>query len=74
MHLCSAISVRRPIGSRPPSDQIAYGARSDCVRCPIGLRSVSDQIAFGGSGKGWGFIMNYFGLLYILVTFVHIIV
>lgn len=40
----------------------------------IGLRSPSDRIAFGGGGKGWGIIMNYFGLLYILATFVHIIV
>ena len=26
--------VRRPIRSRPPSDQIASAVRSDCVRCP----------------------------------------
>ena len=28
-------SVRRPIGFRPPPDQIAFGVRSDCVRCPM---------------------------------------
>ena len=32
-------SVRRPIGFRPPSDQIAFAARSDSVRRPIRLRS-----------------------------------
>ena len=42
----SSFSVRRPIGLRPPSDQIAYAARSDSVRRPIGLRSPSDWIAF----------------------------
>ena len=42
----SSFSVRRPIGFRPPSDQIPYAARSDCVRRPIGLRSPSDRIAF----------------------------
>ena len=42
----SSFSVRRPIGSRPPSDRIPSAARSDCVRRPIGLRSPSDQIAF----------------------------
>ena len=37
--------VRRPIGLRPPSDQIASAVRSDCVRCPIRLRPLSNQIA-----------------------------
>ena len=40
----SSFSVRRPIGLRPPSDQIASAARSDCVRRPIGFRSPSDRI------------------------------
>ncbi len=31
--------------SRPPSDRIAFGVRSDCVRRPIGLRSVNDDKA-----------------------------
>ena len=42
----SSFSVRRPIGFRPPSDQIPSAARSDSVRRPIGLRSPSDRIAF----------------------------
>ena len=78
MRVATALSLRKStrkvIVLRPPPDRIAYGVRLDCVRRPIGLRTVSDQIAYGGGGKGWGFIMNYFGLLYILVTFVHIIV
>ena len=28
-----SVSVRRPIGFRPPPGQIAFAARSDCVRC-----------------------------------------
>ena len=32
--------------SRPPSERIAFGVRSDCVRRPIRLRSPSDWIAF----------------------------
>ena len=35
----SSFSVRRPIGFRPPSDQIPSAVRSDSVRRPIGLRS-----------------------------------
>ena len=38
--------VRRPIGLRPPSNQIASVVRSDCVRRPIRLRSPPDWIAF----------------------------
>lgn len=34
--------------SRPPSDQIAFGVRSDCVRRPIGLRSEYDERVWGG--------------------------
>ena len=37
-------SVRRPIGFRPPSDQIPSAARSDSVRRPIGFRPPSDRI------------------------------
>ena len=29
--------------SRPPSDQIAFAVRSDCVRRPIGLRTGDDD-------------------------------
>ena len=29
------VRVRRPIGLRSVSDQIAFGVRSDCVRCPM---------------------------------------
>ena len=39
--------VRRPIGFRPPPDQIPYAARSDSVRRPIGFRSPSDRIPYG---------------------------
>ena len=48
--------VRRPIGLRPPPDQIAFAVQSDCVRRPIGLRTGDDdfckrvtivRIAFG---------------------------
>ena len=38
------VSVRHPIGFRPPSDQIPFATRSDSVRHPIRLRSPSDQI------------------------------
>ena len=37
----SSFSVRRPIGFRPPSDQIAFAVRSDSVRRPIRFRSPS---------------------------------
>ena len=37
----SSCSERRPIGFRPPPDQIASAVRSDCVRRPIGFRSPS---------------------------------
>ena len=39
----SSFSVRRPIGFRPPSDQIPSAVRSDCVRRLIGLRSPSTE-------------------------------
>ena len=35
-------SVRRPIGFRPPSDQIAFAVRSDSERRPIRLRPPSE--------------------------------
>ena len=35
-------SVRRPIGFRPPPNQIPYAARSDSVRRPIRFRTPSD--------------------------------
>ena len=41
----SLAGVRRPIGLRAPSNQIASAVQSDCVRRPIGLRSPSNQIA-----------------------------
>ena len=34
-------SVRRPIGFRPPSDQIPFAVRLDSVRSPIGFRPPS---------------------------------
>ena len=42
----SLAGVRRPIGLRSPSNQIAFAVQSDCVRRPIRLRSPSNQIAF----------------------------
>ncbi len=42
----SSFSVRRPIGFRPPSDQIASAVRLDSVRRPIGFRPPPDWIAF----------------------------
>mgnify|MGYP001543121278 FL=1 len=38
------VRVRRPIGFRPPSDQIPFAARPDFVRRPIRFRSPSDRI------------------------------
>ena len=40
----SLAGVRRPIGLRPPSNQIASAVQSDCVRHPIRLRPPSDCI------------------------------
>ena len=37
------VRVRRPIGLRPPSDQIASAVRSDSVRRPIRFRPPSDH-------------------------------
>ena len=37
-------SVRRPIGFRPPSDQIPSAVQSDSVRRPIGFRPPPDRI------------------------------
>ena len=37
------VRVRRPIGFRPPPDQIASAVRSDSVRRPTGLRPPSDH-------------------------------
>ena len=39
------VSVRRPIGFRPPPNQIAFATRSDSVRRPIRLRSLHDAIS-----------------------------
>ena len=44
-------SVRRPIGFRPPSDQIPSAVRSDSVRRPIGFRSVPDENISRSMGK-----------------------
>ena len=38
---CATVRVRRPIGFRPPSDQIPFAGRSDSVRRPIGFRPPS---------------------------------
>ena len=37
------VSVRRPIGFRPPSDRVPSAVRSVSVRRPIGLRSLHDD-------------------------------
>ena len=39
------VRVRRPIGFRPPSNQIASAVQSDSVRRPIGLRPPPNRIA-----------------------------
>ena len=39
------VSVRHPIGLRPPSNQIASATRSDSVRHPIRFRSLHDAIS-----------------------------
>ena len=44
-------SVRRPIGFRPPSDQIPSAVRSDSVRRPIGFRPVPDENISRNMGK-----------------------
>ena len=44
-HVLLSDSVRRPIGFRPPSNQIPYATQSDSVRHPIGRRSVHDDIS-----------------------------
>ena len=38
--------VRRPIGFRPPPDQIPFAVQSDSVRHPISFRPPPDQIPF----------------------------
>ena len=38
---CATVRVRRPIGFRPPSDQIPFAVRSVSVRRPIGFRPPS---------------------------------
>ena len=37
------VSVRRPIGFRPPSDRFPSAVRSGSVRRPIGFRSLHDD-------------------------------
>ena len=48
----SSFSVRRPIGSRTPPDQIPYAARSDSVRRPIRFRTPPNQIPYAVRRKG----------------------
>ena len=50
------VSVRRPIGFRPPSDRIPFAVQSVSVRCLIGLRSVHDDI----SGESMHLFFTYF--------------
>lgn len=36
------------VGSRSPSNRVAFAVQLDCVRRPIGLRSVYDEKVWGG--------------------------
>ena len=40
------VSVRRPIGFRPPSDRFPSAVQSVSVRRPIGFRPPSNRFAF----------------------------
>ena len=46
-----SVPVRRPIGSRPPSDRIASAVRSVPVRRLIGFRSLHDDFSLGIGGE-----------------------
>ena len=45
-HVLLSDSVRRPIGFRPPPDQIPYATQSDSVRHPIRFRTPSDEVSY----------------------------
>ena len=45
-HVLLSDSVRRPIGFRPPSDQIPSAARSDSVRYTMKLATVINNISY----------------------------
>ena len=45
-HVLLSDSVRRPIGFRPPPDQIPYAVRLDSVRCPMKLATVINNISY----------------------------
>ena len=51
------VSVRRPIGFRPPSDRVPSAVRSDSVRRPIGFRSLHDD---GSIESGRNFLCLFF--------------
>ena len=44
-HVLLSDSVRRPIGFRPPPDQIPYAVQSDSVRYPMKLATVINNIS-----------------------------
>ena len=44
-HVLLSDSVRRPIGFRPPSDQIPFAVRLDSVRYPMKLATVINNIS-----------------------------
>ena len=46
-HVLLSDSVRRPIGFRPPPNQIPSATQSDSVRRPIGFRTPPDRTADG---------------------------
>lgn len=45
-HVLLSDSVRRPIGFRPPPNQIPSAIRLDGVRCTIRFRPLSDEISY----------------------------
>ena len=45
-HVLLSDSVRRPIGFRPPPNQIPSAIRSDSVRCPMKLATVINNISY----------------------------
>ena len=45
-HVLLSDSVRRPIGFRPPSNQIPSAVQSDSVRHPMKLATVINNISY----------------------------
>ena len=51
-HVLLSDSVRRPIGFRPPPDQIPSATQSDSVRHPIRFRTPPNQILSAARSDG----------------------